>query len=216
MTGARSVGARQQVTIERCGYLGRLAQLRTEDREVMTRNGRLSEAIRNLRSAIQVNPAMAEGTVHVRTRWVGGTTVVGEVREFPPMMVDEPPGLGGTDQGPTPVELVLLALGSCQEIVCAAYAELLGIDLDAIEIELTATIDLRGFLDLDRSVRPGFTRIETRVRLVSAEPEDRSQELVQLVERFCPVQDMLTRPVPIASVVTIERPVEHRWHTDQS
>jgi uncharacterized OsmC-like protein len=182
----------------------------------MARNGRINEAIRTLRSAIQVNPAMAEGTVQVRTRWVGGTAVIGEVRDFAPITVDEPPGLGGADQGPTPVELILLALGSCQEIVCAAYAELLGIELDGIEIELTGTIDLRGFLDLDPSVRPGFTRIETRVRLFSEEPEDRLRELVQLVERFCPVQDMLTRPVPIATTLTIERPVEHRLRTGPS
>uniref|UniRef100_A0A831X867 OsmC family peroxiredoxin n=2 Tax=Thermorudis TaxID=1649508 RepID=A0A831X867_9BACT len=174
----------------------------------MSRNGRVIEAISTLSSAIQANPAMAEGTVQVRARWVDGTRVIGKVREFDPITIDEPPALGGEDQGPTPVELLLLALGSCQEIVYAAYAEQLGIQLDAIEIELTGTLDLRGFLGIDPSVRPGFRRIEARVRLVSPEPESRLRELADLVERFCPVQDMLTNPVPIRISLAIERPTQ--------
>lgn len=174
----------------------------------MSRNGHVIEAIRTLSSAILANPAMAEGIVQARTRWTGGTRVTGKVREFDPITIDEPPGLGGEDQGPTPVELLLLALGSCQEIVYAAYAEQLGIQLDAIEIELTGMLDLRGFLGLDPSVRPGFRQIEARVRLVSPEPESRLRELADLVERFCPVQDMLTNPVPITTTLAIERPAQ--------
>lgn len=172
----------------------------------MSKNGHVIETIHTLSSAIQANPALAEGTVHVRTRWAGGTQVIGTVREFPPLTIDEPLGLGGDDQGPTPVELLLLALGACQEIAYAAHAEQLGIQLDAIEIELTGTIDLRGFLGLDPAVRPGFSRIESRVRLVSPEPEARLRALAEQVERFCPVQDMLTRPVPIETTLSIERP----------
>jgi hypothetical protein len=32
------------------------------------------------------------------------------VRHFPPLIADEPPKRGGTDQGPTPLEYVLVAL----------------------------------------------------------------------------------------------------------
>ncbi len=182
----------------------------------MTENGRVTEAMSTLSSAIQANPGMAVGFVRVRTRWAGGTKVIGNARDFAPITVDEPPGLGGGDQGPTPVELLLIALGSCQEIVYAAYAEQFGIQLDAIEIELTGTIDLRGFLGIEPSIRPGFTRIETRVRLVSDAPEERLRELTDLVERFCPVQDMLTNPVPITTSLAIERPPKHSMSASRS
>lgn len=32
------------------------------------------------------------------------------VRDFPPLVSDEPPSRGGEDRGPTPLELVLVAL----------------------------------------------------------------------------------------------------------
>jgi uncharacterized OsmC-like protein len=32
------------------------------------------------------------------------------VRNFPPLVSDEPPSRGGEDRGPTPLELVLVAL----------------------------------------------------------------------------------------------------------
>ena len=38
------------------------------------------------------------------------------------LVVDEPTSIGGKDEGPSPVELILAALGSCQEITYKAYA----------------------------------------------------------------------------------------------
>ena len=45
------------------------------------------------------------------------------------LTVDEPKGIGGSDRGPTPVELVLAALGTCQEITYRAFATAMGIAL---------------------------------------------------------------------------------------
>ena len=39
------------------------------------------------------------------------------------IMMDEPEDLGGTDTAMNPVEAVLCALGACQSIVAAAFAE---------------------------------------------------------------------------------------------
>ncbi|WP_038038257.1 OsmC family protein [Thermorudis peleae] len=175
----------------------------------MARNGngeQIKETFATLAEAIKANPLMAEGLMTVHTRWIGGTQVEGHVRNFPPMIIDEPPALGGQDTGPNPVELLLLALGACQEITYSVLAHQLGIQLDGVEIDLTGTLDLRGFLGLDPNIRPGFTKIEMRVRLQSPEPEERLRELAERVARVCPVEDMLTRPVPIATQLEITRP----------
>lgn len=38
------------------------------------------------------------------------------------IVIDEPASLGGTDQGPNPVELVLAALGGCLNVLVASFA----------------------------------------------------------------------------------------------
>src|SRR4051794_5698941 len=64
------------------------------------------------------------------------------IRDFS-LTADEPPAIGGTDAGPTPVELVLAGLGSCQEIVYATYARILGIPLNGVSVAAEGRVDLR-------------------------------------------------------------------------
>src|SRR5215217_6834149 len=72
------------------------------------------------------------------------------IRDFE-LTVDEPPTIGGSDTGPTPVELVLAALGTCQEIVYATYARVLGIPLNGVSIHAEA-----GSICADSSELPTF------------------------------------------------------------
>lgn len=161
-------------------------------------NGHLvKEALANLIEAIRANPRLASGTTMVRVKWAGGTQAIGHVRQFEPIIVDEPPALGGSDRGPNPVELFLVALGACQELMLAVLAEQLGLEIHAIDVEVQGELDLRGCLGIDPKVRPGFQRLEVSVHIVSPEPEERLRELLALAERLCPVSDMLRNPVPV-------------------
>ncbi|MCS7050319.1 MAG: OsmC family protein [Thermomicrobium sp.] len=164
------------------------------------------EAVSNLVEAIRANPRLATGTTTVRVDWIGGTQAVGRIRQFEPVVIDEPPALGGSDRGPNPTELLLVALGACQELTLAVLAEQLGIAIDAIEVEVRGDLDLRGFLGIDPAIRPGFQRLEVAVHITSPEPPERLEELLRLAERLCPVSDMLRNPVPIETTLEITRP----------
>jgi uncharacterized OsmC-like protein len=113
------------------------------------------------------------------------------------MTVDEPEALGGTDTGPNPVELVLAALGTCQEITYRAYATALGIPLDSVSVTLDGDIDLRGFFGVDDKVRPGYQGIRGTVRLTSSADEATLRKLQDAVNAHCPVLDIVTKPVPV-------------------
>ena len=112
------------------------------------------------------------------------------------LTVDEPHGIGGTDAGPTPIELVLAALGSCQEITYRAFATALGIPLAGVAVTVEGDIDFRGFFAIDPSIRPGFERLRVRVQLTSDAGAADLQRLTEAVNRHCPVLDMLSTPVP--------------------
>jgi uncharacterized OsmC-like protein len=112
--------------------------------------------------------------------------------------VDEPKALGGTDEGPNPVELMLAALTTCQAITYRVWAAKLGIALDSVNVEADGSIDLRGFFGVDDEVRPGYSAIKLRVQLHGPESAERYQQLADTVDRHCPVYDIAGAPVPIS------------------
>lgn len=134
----------------------------------------------------------------VRTTLVTGTatevTVQAGAHRY---TIDEPAGLGGTDKGANPVEHLLGALGACQVITFQVWADKLGISVEEIDIALTGELDLRGFFGVDPGVRPGFSSIDVAVQISGSETEERYEELVEAVERHCPVLDSLGNQVPV-------------------
>jgi putative redox protein len=114
------------------------------------------------------------------------------------LTIDEPEAIGGTDMGPSPVEVILAALGSCQEITYRAYATAMGIEVDSISVELEGDIDFRGFFAIDDSVRPGYDNIRAVVKIESGAPPADLEKLREVVNSHCPVLDILSNPVPVS------------------
>ncbi len=111
--------------------------------------------------------------------------------------VDEPKGIGGTDQGPNPVELALAALATCQAITYRLWAIKLGVALDAVNVEADGDIDLRGFFGIDDTIRAGFSAVRLRVKLDGPESAERYQELADAVDSHCPVLDFTGSAIPV-------------------
>ena len=111
--------------------------------------------VEETQQALRDDPALASASFAVASRQIEGLCSEVTARDFK-LTVDEPEILGGTDRGPNPVELVLAALASCQEITYRLYADSLGIPLDGVSVKVTGDLDLRGLFAVDKSVRPGF------------------------------------------------------------
>ncbi len=158
-----------------------------------------------LRSAIQDFSTAPEGTTtavfKADTLLLHNLLTEARIRQFS-LQVDEPPSLGGTDQGPNPVELVLAALGTCQEIVYAAYAAVLGIELDELEITVTGPLDPRGFFGV-APVPMGFEHVQMHTRITSREAPERIQGLSEAVQAHCPVLEILQRPLEVRNQIEL-------------
>ena len=165
----------------------------------------IKTSVENLIANVKKNPQLANSVFRASTYSENsGFTVRSEVRGFT-VPIDEPRELGGNDTAPNPVELLLAALGGCQEIVYRAFAAVLGIEIHNIEVHAKGYIDLHGFLGL-ADVPAGFTNVSFTTRIVSpASPESISQ-LAALVEKHCPVQDTLARPIPVSGKVELLQP----------
>jgi len=131
------------------------------------------------------------------SRQVAGFRSQAEIRQFQ-LTVDEPEQLGGTDTGPNPVELVLAALGTCQEITYRLYADALGIPLRGVSVKVEGDLDPRGFFAVDGGqTRPGYRGVRATVVLDSPAPEAELKRLRETVDRHCPVLDIIRNPVPV-------------------
>jgi uncharacterized OsmC-like protein len=156
----------------------------------------LKDALTNTMKAIGSKPDGAKLVFNAKTRLEEGVRCSATVRNFAPLGVDEPPELGGSDSAMNPVELILAALGTCQEIMYAAYASVLGIGLDGVEVDVKGYLDARGLFGM-ADVYPGYERLHFETRIDSSAGEDEIRKLVDIVESHCPVLDTLVRAVEV-------------------
>ncbi|MBF8290489.1 MAG: osmotically inducible protein OsmC [Chloroflexi bacterium] len=147
-------------------------------------------------AAFAATPSSALATFRVESRQQLGLRSTVRTRSFT-FDVDEPPSLGGTDLAPSPVEYVLAALATCQEITYRLHADALGIPLDGVAVTLEGDIDLRGFFGTDEPIRPGFQAIRGTVTLDSPASVGELERLRDHVDTHCPVFDLLSNPTPL-------------------
>jgi putative redox protein len=164
---------------------------------MMTAPTPMAEAIARAAASFREEAPRARATFRSESQLTTGFRSEVKLRQHA-LTVDEPAGIGGSDSGPTPVELVLAALGTCQEITYRAFATALGIPLEGVAVIVEGDIDFRGFFAIDETVRPGFGALRVKVNLQSTASATDRARLIAAVNRHCPVLDMLTRPVPVS------------------
>ena len=153
---------------------------------------RLGTVIEQVRTDLRNAPEPPIVTFAADTTLVDGYRAEVRIREFG-LTVDEPTTIGGSDAGPSPVELVLAALGTCQEIVYATYARVLGIPVNGIKVHTEGRLDLRGFFGV-ADVPAGFQDVRSW-STSTAPPAGGVARLVATVNDHCPVLDILKQPV---------------------
>jgi uncharacterized OsmC-like protein len=141
--------------------------------ESSTLNGIDTDALREMVGAITEDPSKAMTQWQVTSHWRGGTrsdtkvtsyAVGGEriAKDFT-IRVDEPLELCGTNQYANPQEHLLAALNACMIVGYSAVCAHEGIKLEELRIETEGDIDLRGFLGIDPTVKPGYDQLRYTV-----------------------------------------------------
>lgn len=159
-------------------------------------NGVNLEAVGALASKIQGEPQAAATVWQAEVTWTGAFRSEARIRDFAPLQSDEPPGLGGTDTAPNPVEQLLAALGNCLAVGYAANAAAAGINIEDLRINLAGDLDLRTFLGLADG-NAGYEAIKVDVDLRSDASADQLAQLHERVVGTSPVGHTLSRAVPL-------------------
>jgi len=172
-------------------------------------NGVAVEKIFETVDAIKNNNEIAKFRFKATNKWVNGAENRTTINEFygackthtrsKPFEIvkDEHPVLLGQDQGPNPVEYLLAGLAGCLTTSLVYHAAAKGIKIDKIESTLEGNLDLRGFLQMDENVNPGYEGIQVNFKIESDAPKETLQELVELAKKSSPVCNTVTKPTPV-------------------
>ena len=152
------------------------------------------------KAALAKDPSAAAGSFSTVTTWEDGARARTTARSFV-IETDEPAPLGGTDQAVDPMELVLAAVGTCLTIGWVTAAARGGIEYRDLRIEVDGNYDLRGYLDLDEGVRPGFSDITYTVHVDSDADPAVLEEIKAAAERSSPMFDNVLNATPVAGRV---------------
>jgi putative redox protein len=103
------------------------------------------------------------------------------------LFADEPPVLLGRNTGPTPTEIVLMALGACTAITCRMYAARKGWVIDRFNVRLAYT-------------SPDHMAISRTIELDGPLDAEQRERIFQIAEK-CPVHKMLTQTVAVTTAL---------------
>ena len=101
--------------------------------------------------------------------------------------IDEPERAGGSDTGPTPVELLLAALGGCMEINWIFLCSLSKLDVTSVEIEVSGKWDRRYALGGSKAPKAKLSEVVLDIKIYTTEPEAKFNRILEKSIDMCPV-----------------------------
>ena len=106
------------------------------------------------------------------------------------------PATGGDGTFVCSGDMLLEALVACAGVTLRSVATSLELAVTG-SVHAEGDLDFRGTLGVDREASVGFTAIRLRFDLVSDEPAEKLDKLLELTERYCVVGQTLAGGVPL-------------------
>lgn len=178
--------------------------------ESPVRNGVDTAALFSTIDLVKGQRELAKFTFRATNTWQRGTHSEGRIEGFYgagaeqprttswAMPADHPPLLTGGDNGPTPIEYLLLGLAACLTAGLANIAAARGVTLRSVESTVEGDIDLQGILGLSDEVRNGYEQVRVHLRIDADADDETVRSLVAQSRARSAVFDVLTNGVPVA------------------
>lgn len=110
---------------------------------------------------------------------------------------DHPEQFAASNQGASPVEILLSALASCLAAGVASIAQHRGIQLRAVTATVEGDMDLQGIMGIDSDVRNGFSAIRVSFDVDADATPDEVRALVAQSQKRSAVYDIVTNPTAV-------------------
>jgi putative redox protein len=112
------------------------------------------------------------------------------------LVQDEPASVMGSGKGPTPTDLFISSLATCENVIFARNAALSGLQVDSLETTAEGSWNMKGLYEID-GAEPSFRniRVETRVRTTS--PASEVVKVARQTHKRCPIYATLGKSVDL-------------------
>ena len=176
-------------------------------------NGVNVEALLGAREALTDAPEGAQFTWRATCDWVNGTHASSNVQGFFGLGEeqvhkkefsfdsDHPEIFASQDNGPTPVEYVLVGLAGCLTAGVASVAQNREIQLRSVKATLEGAMDIQGILGIDGDVRNGFNDIQVNFEIDADATQDEIEALVAQSQKRSAVYDIIANPSNVTVTV---------------
>jgi len=119
------------------------------------------------------------------------------------MIIDEPENMGGTDAGPSPIQVLLMSLAGCLNVTGHEIARQRGYKLNGMKIKIEGVMNPCAFIGCSFEERAGFQQIKVTV---DADMEGVSKEdmesWLEETEKRCPVTDNVRADTSISVAIS--------------
>lgn len=139
-----------------------------------------------------------EGSVTVAETGTGRFTQWVSVGGKHVLKADEPPNVGGADEGPTPYDYLLAALGACKSMTMRMYANRKGIALDRVSVSLKHNKIHAVDCESCETTEGKIDAIDVDIDIAGDLDADTRQRLFEIADK-CPVHRTLHGEVKIDS-----------------
>ncbi|MCT2584604.1 OsmC family protein [Actinophytocola gossypii] len=172
-------------------------------------NGVNVQALLDARETLKGAPEAARFTWRSTTRWENGVHTTSTVKDYfglgaehshkteSSFTADHPEVFAAEDHGITPIEYLLVGLGSCLTAGVASVAQNRGIQLRSVEATLEGAHDIRGILGADSDVRNGYDGIKVTFSIDADASREDIEALVAQSQKRSAVFDALTNPTDV-------------------
>jgi uncharacterized OsmC-like protein len=178
-------------------------------REPKPLNGVDTPALFATINVVKAQPELARFQFRATNRWVKGTNSRTRIESFSgaggehthkrmfEYDTDHPAVLVGADEGPLPVEFLLVALASCLTSGIGNIAAARGVQLTEVRSTIEGDLDAQGILGLSDQVRNGYSGIRVNFDIKGDAPPEKLRAIVEQSRARSAVFDVITNGTPV-------------------
>lgn len=145
---------------------------------------------------VEKDPSTGLIKMNAHLEWESGTRNKIVVRDFEPIISDEPEFLGGTNKSLNPVEYLLTGAAACFSTTVELMASEQGIKLDKVSTYIETDFDFAIFFGI-KDGQLGVTNLTIKLHVVSSAPIEKIKEIADAARSASVVLNSLKAKVEL-------------------